>query len=67
MTLVYHYWQPHELIWVAAAMTLPAGQRNSAYRDIAAMSGRSLLSVQSRAFKMLAAMSAERARLGMVA
>lgn len=43
-------WAPHELIWVEAALSLPVTTRVKAFRDIAAMTGRSLLAVEGRAY-----------------
>lgn len=43
-------WAPHEVLWIKAALTLPIDQRDDAYRDIAAMSGRSFNSVRAQAF-----------------
>ncbi len=43
------FYAPHEDIWIKAANTLRASERQSALEDIAALSGRHLGSVVSRA------------------
>lgn len=43
-------WAPHEILWVEAAMTLPLEERNEAFGDICAMSGRSFGSVRAQAY-----------------
>lgn len=42
----------HELIWLRAAMTLPRGERISAFRDIAEMTGRPLYAIQCAAYRI---------------
>jgi hypothetical protein len=46
--------QPHELEWLAAALTLPLKERKAAFRQIADMSGRELKTVQRRAERLKA-------------
>jgi hypothetical protein len=43
-------WAAHELLWVEAAMTLFVEERPDAFRDIAAMSGRSYSAVRTKAY-----------------
>lgn len=42
-------WGPHELVWVEAALSLTVAGRVAAFRDIAAMTGRTLVAVEARA------------------
>lgn len=43
-------WAPHEILWVEAAITLPLEERNEAFGDICAMSGRSFGSVRAQGY-----------------
>lgn len=49
---IYVGWAAHEIIWLQSAMTLPHGERQNAYRDIASMSGRSFIAVKAQAASM---------------
>lgn len=40
---------PHEILWIKAALTLVYHERPAAYRDIAAMSGRSIPVIRRKA------------------
>src|SRR5512146_1082052 len=43
-------WSQKELVWLHAATTLPNGERESAYCDIAYMTGRSMAAVRKQAY-----------------
>lgn len=43
-------WSDHHIVWIEAAMTLPRSERTDAYRDIAAMTGRTLTAVRCKAY-----------------
>lgn len=43
-------WPEHHIVWVEAAMTLPRSERTAAYKDIAAMTGRTLSAVRCKAY-----------------
>ena len=47
---------PHEILWIKAALTLVYHERPAAYRDIAAMSGRSLPVIRRKANEIEGAM-----------
>lgn len=46
-------WSETEVIWLQAAVTLRGGERKQAYYDLASLTGRSFLAVQSKATYLL--------------
>lgn len=51
---LYMFWKAHELEWIMAASSLPKRERIMAYRDISAMTGRSINAIHSRANRLKA-------------
>lgn len=56
---IHVFWAPHEDLWVNAARKLPLRERRGAFIDIAAMTSRSLRSVERRAQILVAKERAE--------
>ncbi len=54
-------WQPHEIEWCAAAITLCVKEREAAYADIASLTGRPISAVRSRG-KLLMAQDRQKTR-----
>ncbi len=46
---IYVGWSSHEMLWLDAALSLPYHQQIPAFRDMAAMSGRSFRAIQTKA------------------
>jgi hypothetical protein len=55
-------WQPHEILWLRAAMALPFRKRTDAYQQVAEMTTRTLAGVRHRA-QLLARADREAARI----
>jgi hypothetical protein len=45
-------WQSHELLWLAAAESLPFRERLMAYRDIGLMTGRTKRQIEDKTSRM---------------
>lgn len=42
-------WSEHEVLWLEAALSLPAHQQIPAFRDLSSMTGRSVAAIQHKA------------------
>lgn len=52
-------WPHHHILWIDAALTLPRNEHTAAFEDIADLTGRSLVAIQSKAYAIQRARLAE--------